>query len=145
MRGRRALVALAPLLVATLACGGLARAQDDEPVADTGPDFEVHANHFVDAQGNTVTTGDRVALAEALQRALPGDVIELHTQVPTISIAQGNKNHRHVAIRSRPFEDITIRGGTPGAGISNINLGDAGGGIDQKFDGAEVHIIGGFG
>lgn len=100
-----------------------------EPPAKPRPAFEVHANHYVTADGKEVQTGQRTALAEALLRANPGDVIELHVQVSTISIAQGNPSHRHVAVRDRPFEGITIRGATPEAGISNINLGDTGGGI----------------
>jgi len=104
-----------------------ARAQDAPPTER--PAFEVHASHYITAAGAEVSTPHRVALAEALVRARPGDVIELHVQVPTISIAQGNPNHKHVAVRAAPFEEITIRGATPEAGISNINLGDDGGGI----------------
>ena len=122
---------LAGGLLLMLLCASVATAQVDMPPAAprVPPDFEVHANHFRTADGTEVKTPSRVALAEALRRARPGDVIELHVQVKTISIAQGNPSHKHVAVRAAPFEDITIRGGTPEAGISNINLGNAGGGI----------------
>lgn len=114
--------------------GELPRAQYTVP-PKPAPTILVYLTSWVELHGpgtaddvSHAYDGTRYTLPSAMLAAGPGDVVEFYGEHQALDLARSNPSYRRSAVRSAPFDGITLQGGDDTAILQGLYIGQSGGG-----------------